>query len=238
MSTKIALITGSSRGIGLGLVKEYAQNGYKVLATARNPDKATELQSFLKEHNQPPALTMDISSMASIQACCQELTKENQGVIDILINNAGISNQDHPDDPASTCNPEEFDFVQHTNVTGVLMTTQAFLPMLEKSNDPKVVNISSGLGSCTASPRFSTTAYQCSKAALNMLTKCFADEVRRVTFVAIHPGWVQTDMGNSKNRQAPVTIQASAAGIFRVAKKISGEKSGGFYNFEGDSIPY
>ena len=142
------------------------------------------------------------------------------------------------DDPASSCDAKEFDLVQHTNVTGVLMTTQAFLPMLDKSNDPKVVNISSGLGSCTASPRFSTTAYQCSKASLNMLTKCFADQVKHVSFVAIHPGWVQTDMGQSKNRQAPVSVQASASGIFRVSKDLTRDKSGGFYNFEGDSIPY
>ena len=142
------------------------------------------------------------------------------------------------DDPASSCQAEEFDLIQHTNVTGVLMITQAFLPMLAKSNDPKVVNISSGLGSCTASPRFSTTAYQCSKASLNMLTKCFADEIKQVTFLAIHPGWVQTDMGNSKNRQAPVSVQASASGIFRVTNTTARDKSGGFYSFEGDVIPY
>ena len=118
------------------------------------------------------------------------------------------------------------------------MITQAFLPLLEKSNDPKVINISSGLGSCTASPRFSTTGYQCSKAALNMLTKCFADEVKNVTFVAIHPGWVQTDMGNSKNRQAPVTIEESAKGVLDVASSLPREKSGSFYSFEGNVIPY
>ena len=128
--------------------------------------------------------------------------------------------------------------IQHTNVTGPMMVTQAFLPLLEKSDHPKVINISSGLGSCSASPRFSTTGYQCSKAALNMLTKCFADEKKNVTFVAIHPGWVQTDMGKSKNRDPPVTVSDSAKGILDVASSISDDKSGGFYSFEGKVLPY
>ena len=95
MSVKVALITGSSRGIGLGLVKEYVLNGYKVVATARSPESATELQTFLQEHGQPKALPLDISSQSSIQSC-KELVAKQGAVIDILINNAGISNKNHP----------------------------------------------------------------------------------------------------------------------------------------------
>ena len=71
-----------------------------------------------------------------------------------------------------------------------------------------------------------------------MLTKCFADEDKDVTFVAIHPGWVQTDMGKSKNREPPVTIEDSAKGILDVATSLAREKSGAFYSFEGNVIPY
>ncbi len=96
MSVKVALITGSSRGIGLGLVKEYVLNGYKVVATARSPDTATELQAFLQEHGQPTALPLDVSSLSSIQSCKELVANQTEGVIDILVNNAGISNKNHP----------------------------------------------------------------------------------------------------------------------------------------------
>ena len=83
--------------------------------------------------------------------------------------------------------------------------TQAFLPFLKKSTkNPRVINISSGLGSMSSSPRFSTTSYQCSKAAVNMLTKCFAYDAKDIIFVAMHPGWVQTDMGSAKNRKGEI----------------------------------
>ena len=84
--------------------------------------------------------------------------------------------------------------------------TQAFLPFLKKSTkNPRVINISSGLGSMSSSTRFSTTSYQCSKAAVNMLTKCFAYDAQEIIFVAMHPGWVQTDMGSAKNRKGDIT---------------------------------
>ena len=133
----------------------------------------------------------------------------------------------------------EFDHIMHTNVTSSLSMTQAFLPLLRKSQDqPMVINISSGLGSLSKSPRFSTTSYQCSKAALNMLTKCFADDVKDVIFVAIHPGWVQTDMGNSKGRSAPVTVTDSAKGIAKVTSDITKEQSGIFMGFDGSVMDY
>ena len=98
-----------------------------------------------------------------MKACRLSISKETPK-IDLLINNAGISNKDHPDDLASNTDATEFDHIMHTNVTSSLSMTQAFLPMLRKSQDrPMVINISSGLGSLSKSPRFSTTSYQCSK---------------------------------------------------------------------------
>ena len=133
---------------------------------------------------------------------------------------------------------EEFNEVMNTNVTGVLSVTQAFVPLLKKSDAPRVINISSQLGSMASSPGFSTTSYQCSKAALNMLTKCCAFDIPEVVFVSVHPGWVQTDMGQSKNRKAPVSIEDSASGIFKYALEVPKEKSGCFIGFDGKSIEY
>jgi len=236
-TTKTALITGCSRGIGLGLVKEYVGRGYKVLATCRQPENATALKEFLAKNGQNTAISLDVTSTSSIEACCQSISKENQK-IDLLVNNAGISNKEHPDDLASGTDATEFDHIMHTNVTSCLSMTQKFLPLLRQGESPMVINISSGLGSLTQSPRFSTTSYQCSKAALNMLTKCFADDVKDVIFVAMHPGWVQTDMGSSKGRNAPVTIVDSAKGIANVAGGITSDQSGIFMSYDGSVMDY
>ena len=153
MSQKTVLITGCSRGLGLGLVKEYISMNFKVLATCRNPGRANDLQTVLSDANQTEAFSLDVSDPASVQACKDEVIKSGVDKIDVLVNNAGISNKDHPDDPASKTDTSEFNFVMQTNVTGVLATTNAFLPLLKKSQDAKVINISSLLGSMSASPR-------------------------------------------------------------------------------------
>lgn len=79
---------------------------------------------------------------------------------------------------------------------------------------------------------------RCSKAALNMLTKCFSNEVQDLIFVAIHPGWVQTEMGSAKNRSPPLTVPESAKAIINTAEKIVKEDSGSFWSFEGHKLPY
>ncbi len=86
--------------------------------------------------------------------------------------------------------------------------------------------------------RFSTTSYQCSKAAVNMLTKCFADDCPDMTFVAMHPGWVQTDMGSSKNRRPPVPVEESAQKVIAVAHGVTKQESGTFWSFTGEKCQY
>ena len=88
------------------------------------------------------------------------------------------------------------------------------------------------------SARFTTTSYQCSKAALNMMTKCFAYDVQKIVFVAMHPGWVQTDMGSTKDRSPPVPIEESAQGIIKFAHEVPLSKSGCFIGFDGNSIEF
>ncbi len=236
-NAKTVLVTGCSRGIGLGIVKEYTNRGYKVIATCRRPEQAANLSEFLQANGQPNAFPLDVGSHTSIRECYDQVTKHH-AKLDILVNNAGISNKDHPDDLASNTGPEEFEMIMRTNVTGVLHMTQSFLPLLRKSDSPRVINISSALGSLTESPRFSTTSYQCSKAALNMLTKCFAHDAQDVIFVSMHPGWVKKDMGSSKNRVPPVSVEDSAKGILDVAHSVGKEESGIFKGFDGASIKF
>ena len=104
--------------------------------------------------------------------------------------------------------------------------------------DARIINISSSLGSVTTNNTLKCTSYKCSKAALNMATKCFAIEFPNLTFVAMHPGWVQTDMGSSKNRSPPVPIEESAKKVVNVAEKVPLNKSGSFWSFDGSELSY
>lgn len=98
MAPKVVLITGASRGIGLALVKEYLFRNYHVVATCRNPDKASELTALQKSGGDLRVLACDVANDESVGSCFHSLTDIN---VDLLINNAGISNKDHPDDPPS-----------------------------------------------------------------------------------------------------------------------------------------
>jgi len=236
-SGKVVVITGCSRGIGLALVKEFAQRGFKVLATCRNPEKAAGLTQILKDHQLPPAFSCDVSQDDSIRACAQAITSSGEDKVDLLINNAGVSNRNHPDDRADVTDRQELVDVFNVNVGGPLSMTKELMGLLEKSATPVVINISSLLGSLSASPRYTTTSYQCSKAALNMLSKCQAEAFAKVKFISVHPGHVQTDMGSSKGRSAPVATDDAAKGIADLADKPEVE-SGSFWSYTGKQLPF
>jgi len=172
---KVVVITGCSRGVGLGLVQEYAKRGWQVVATCRSPEKADQLKSIAQDRPDLKVFACDISTDESITTCVSAIRSSGISKVDLLINNAGVSNRDHPDDPASTTDRTEFNSIFNTNVAGPLSVTKAMAGLLEASSHPVVINISSLLGSISSSSRFSTTSYQCSKAALNMLTRCQAD---------------------------------------------------------------
>ena len=233
--TSTVLITGASRGLGLGLVKAFIERGsYKVLATCRSPANATELAKVLAESNQPAAIACDIAEDESIAKCVGSLKELDQ--IDILINNAGISNDDHPNEPPSKVKREEFLRIMNTNVAGVLAMTSACLPLLK--HDAKVISISSSLGSVTLAENFNCTSYRCSKAAVNMAVKTLALEKPDMTFLAIHPGWVATDMGSAKNRSPPLTIPQSCGAMYEVIANLKHENSGEFRDYNGKVMPY
>ena len=228
------LITGASRGIGLGLVKEYLNNNWNVLATCRNPSKASELSTVLKNANQPAPFSCDVTDDTSIKNCFDSICKQVQSV-NMIINNAGISNETHPEELPSKIKRDELLSIMNTNVGGIVVVTQTFMPLLQ-GDQKKIVNISSGLGltKIITAPR--STSYCCSKAAVNMLTKIQSLEWTDVTFLAVHPGWVQTDMGKSGNRSPPVSIEESASGIYNVAQKCSKEQSGNYWNWTGEMM--
>jgi len=239
---EVILITGCSRGIGLGLVKNFAGAGFQVVATCRNPDKAPELAALLESLGQPPALALDTTDPASLLKAANILWTKH-GKLDILLNNAGVATKNHPHDPPEHLSTAEMVNVFQTNVGGTCAATQAFLPLLRKSSTPRVLAISSFLGSISKnlpseSNFYMATSYRCSKSALNQLIKCFSLDIPEVTFLSVSPGHVQTDMGNASGRTAPLTVDQVAKSIAQLTKKLEKKMSGNFVDFEGVEIPY
>ena len=231
------LITGCSRGIGLGLVKEFISKKYNVIATCRNPERSEELSTMLSSSGQNGPIACDISSDDSIEHC-KEIVYKLTDQIDVLVNNAGISNKEHPIEPPSKIKREEFLHIMNTNVAGPTMMTQAFLPLLQRSKTPKVLNISSSLGSVGMTSKTTSTSYRCSKSALNMLSKVFSVEYPDVVFLSVCPGWVQTDLGKINNDIPTLTVEESAKGIVSFIEEVGIGESGKFLNLKGKAIPF
>jgi len=239
---EVVLITGCSRGIGLGLVESFSSAGFTVLATCRDPSKATQLSALLSSQGQPQAQALDTRDPASILKVVNRVWAE-YGRLDILMNNAGVATKNHPHDPPEFLDTAEMTDVYATNVAGTCAVTQAMLPLLRKSGNPRVLAISSFLGSISRNtPRetnfYMATSYRCSKAALNMLIKCLAVDIKEVTFLSISPGHVQTDMGNASGRTAPLTVAEVATKIRDLAVEATRNISGQFRDYEGTELPY
>jgi len=254
MSTtlKVYVITGASRGLGLEAVRQLANvEGNLIFAAARNPDSASDLKSIqAKSDGRVELVTLDVNDKKSIDAAAEAVSKKTKH-IDVLINNAGVgAGPNYPDSPEPVTDAKDLLPIFQTNVVGVQLVTQAFLPLLKaaiKKNDgkdkvPKVVNITSGMGSITQNSG-GMLSYRVSKAALDMLTSTWAIEVPEVAFLPISPGWVDTDMGQmgSKiwNIKPPLTPEQSIQGVLNVIDKATLEISGKTgLSYDGSTFPW
>jgi len=228
----VIMITGSNRGIGIGLVSEYLKRGCTVIATCRSPDKANDLKKVLEDNKTGSFITqLDIDSERSVVEASKFVSTKVKA-IDILINNAGVATKNHPYDPVLKVDPEEMLWVYRVNVVGTWRVTTTFLPLL-RNRGSKVLLVSSDLASLENNGQHQVggdfTSYRCSKAALNMLARNFAVEVPEVSFLAIAPGWVATSMGASAGRKPPLTISESAERIAKMAETFTKAESGAFW---------
>ena len=231
------LITGSNRGIGLGLVKEYAQHGWKVIATCRNPEQAQELQAAAKAGGRIVIEQLDVTNAAQITG----LARKYQGrSIDVLINNAGLL-------PTEEWNKSfremDFDYARkvfEVNTFAPLRVMQAFLDQVAASQEKKIVNISSGAGSF-ANPLHEPHryVYRGSKAALNMFTFDIAAELGQlgITTIALHPGVVYTQKDESievAKQRFPglISVEESAAKIYQTVAGLKPADNGKFFSYE------
>ena len=236
------LITGASRGLGFELVRQYAEarTDNLVFAAVRNPSsqQSKAVVAFAAQHSNVRVLALDVASSDSIKASVAEVRKASPH-LDLLVNNAGeTSGKDGCS--ALTVTAAEFDAIFHTNATGTLLVTQAYVPLLRGSTvegGAKVVNVSSALGSSKYATLFGPTiSYGASKAAINYLTVVLAHEISDVTFLAIHPGLVQTDMAGS-NAPTPVNDSVQAIRYYTAEKGL--KDSGLFLDIPtGKPIPH
>ncbi len=228
------LITGCSKGIGRALCEEFARAGWEVIASARNPAE-TWLESAGEENRNLRVVDLDVTDDASVTLAAQAIS-EFGGPVDVLINNAAVF-PGEGDETLEKVDLAWFGEAFETNVTGVARVTRAFLPLLRRSKCPRIVNISSGAGSISAKDDFSYYPYSVSKAALNMLTRAMAMELRPegIVVVPVSPGWVRTEMGGEN---APLTPEESAAALYRMTCALDSTQAGEFLARDGSASEY
>ena len=220
------VVTGANRGIGLALTKALLQRGAKIYAGVRDVAGAEALHHLAKNSDgRLTVMALDISRDDSVQQFAQNLPR---GPLDLLINNAGVNL-----DKSATVNDVAREVMLDTfniNTVGPLRVTQALLPHLNQSKAPKVANISSIMGSIAENGQGGAVAYRTSKTALNMVNKCLALANPRIVFLAMHPGWVHTDMGGAA---APVQTEQSASGLLSQIAAADATHSGTFVRYDG-----
>lgn len=224
------VITGANRGIGLGLVKVFSANKAKVVAACRNPDQALELQAFAK--SSPLEIhALDLGDKASMLSFAAAMAGKP---VDILINNAGIIGGDRQN--ATDIDYDAWEQAFAVNTIAPFRLTMSLLPNLKQSSRPRVISVSSQMGSL-AGEGAGYYAYRSSKAALNKVMKGLAVDLEPfgVLVCPIHPGWVKTDMGGAN---AAITVTQSAAGIFKLIESLTKSQSGKFLTWEGEELPW
>lgn len=225
MAQKV-LVAGASRGIGLELAVQYAAESWQVVAACRNPEAARQWLPAGVDLQK-----LDVSVAASIAALAWHM---DDAPLDLLIVNAGVYGPESARfTPPGT---EEFDQVMHTNVLGAARLIQAFAPAVALARG-KIAVLSSKMGSIEETTGSGSLAYRCSKAALNMVLKAAANEYgpQGATLIALHPGWVQTDMGGP---DAQLGVTAAVEQMRGVLAGLSASDNGRFYDYSGRHLPW
>jgi len=229
---KTVLITGANRGLGLEFARQYASDGWRVFACCREPEGAAGLKDVAASENETRILRMDVCDTARVQEVAREL--EGQP-IDVLINNAGVYGPRRK--PFGSADVEEWLDVFLVNTIAPLKVAEAFADHVAEGSRRILAAVSSFLGSIEDNTSGGDYPYRTSKAALNMLVKTLAVDLkpRGIISVALSPGWVKTDMGG---KSAPLEPEESVAGMRAILEKLKPEDSGGFFHYDGERLPW
>ncbi len=221
------LLIGASRGIGLELARQYREDGWRVIATARNSDGLERLKGLGCE-----TLRVDVTDPSSNSGLSWQLDGEK---IDLAIYVAGAMDRASANTPPTR---DSFDAVMHTNVMGAMQVLPQIVPMVQEAQGV-IACISSIMGSQQETTSGNAALYRVSKAALNMVVRCTQAEQPGITVLAIHPGWVQTDMGGAA---APLTPEQSASSLRQTLNHILEQRDpkhrGAFLNHDGSTLPW
>ena len=228
------LVTGANRGIGLEFTRQLLQRGDHVIATARKPGQAHALDALAGDHpGRLHVVPLDVAEAASHKALLGELPLLlGDGRLDLVIQNAGVL---HSGERFGQVKESTLLDSFRTNASGPLLLSQALAPWL--ATGAKIANMSSILGSITLTDAVSTPSYRLSKAAQDMATRLLAAALndRDITVLALHPGWVQTDMGGDG---ASVPAEESARGLLGVIDAATIADSGRFLDWRGREIAW
>ncbi|XP_075156926.1 SDR family oxidoreductase sniffer isoform X2 [Haematobia irritans] len=243
------LITGCNRGLGLGMVKalvKLPKPPQHLFATCRNKDQAKDLQDLASQNSNIHIMEIDLRNINSHENLVKQIDEITGGNgLNVLFNNAGIS-------PKSTrinmTNAEDIMNTLETNTVVPVMLAKACLPLLKKASKSyealdlcvqraAIINMSSMLGSIEMNETGGLYAYRTSKAALNAATKSLSIDLFpfKILCVALHPGWVRTEMGG---KNAPLEIEPTTAEIIDTIMKFNASHNGGFYQHNGEKLPW
>ncbi len=243
--TPTVLVTGANRGLGLEFVRQYADRGWKVIATARDPDAAEDLQALAADQDNIAIEQLDVTDFAQIDALA---AKYKDQPIDVLLNNAGLSGSPSQQQLFERLDYALFDAFMHTNALGPLKISAAFLPHVQAGQLKRMVTVTS-LGGSFSAPENNlrgTMLYRASKSALNMLMVNVASAVKKyaITVVLLNPGLVDTQgvltEMNAKMKMGLtlIPIEQSIAGMMKVIETAPLEKSGTIYQWNGQPLGY
>lgn len=228
---KTIFITGANRGIGLGFVRYYLDQGNFVIASCRKPQTANELNKLKKKFD--THLTIEQLDVTQEEQLNIIQEKYSNCPVDILINNAGIYPASHLDLPLEKLSSAEILLAFQVNALGSFSVTKSLKNSLLNGNKPIVINLSSQMGSITQTTNYRGYAYRISKSALNMFTKCFASEIKSIITIAIRPGWVKTDMGGNG---ATLEIHDSVQAMAQFISQLNHSHSGKFFDYLGQEV--
>ncbi len=223
------LITGANRGLGLEFAKQYAADGWKVIATCRRPEAAEELNALEGDVHVHP---LDVTDFARVEALGKTLSGE---AIDLLVNNAGVHGPRVV--PHGSVDYAAWAEVLRANTMAPLKMCAVFEAHVAKSKKRRMVVLTSLMGSMTDNSSGGAYIYRSSKAALNAVMKSLAADVRGkgISVAMLHPGWVKTDMGGT---EAKIEAFESVAGMREVIDAMSAENTGRFVNYDGKDLPW
>lgn len=233
MADKIVFVSGANRGLGLEFVRQLAARGDIVIGGYRNAAASGELLQLAEQQDNIHAIRVEATDRYDIENV-RDFVAAQFDHLDILINNAGIHLKYST--PLDEVEPEEIMENFRVNIIGPFLAGKILRPLLAKSEHPRLINITSQMGSISQS-HGNATPYRISKAALNMLSKNQSMEYQNsnIITIALHPGWVKTDMGGVN---APLEPTEAISKMLQVIDNLTPDQNGTFLSYSGQTLEY